>query len=89
MFKTLLGWGVGIAAAFFFDPEHGRRRRAMARDRGGRILRRAFRGLLSRSRYLGGKAYGFTREAIRSRPTDLSKVRNAIPPKLREIRRAA
>ena len=33
MLSTMLGIGIGAAATFFADPQGGRRRRALARDR--------------------------------------------------------
>ncbi len=33
MLRLLGALGIGAAAMYFFDPEHGRRRRALARDK--------------------------------------------------------
>jgi hypothetical protein len=45
MREYLIAMGFGAALSFFLDPEMGRRRRAMARDRTMGFARRTFRGL--------------------------------------------
>ena len=78
MFNFILACAFGACMAFFLDPDQGRRRRAMARDRGGRVLRRGMRRTLGLARYTGGKAFGLTQEAIHVRPADVPRMRNLI-----------
>jgi osmotically-inducible protein OsmY len=53
----------GAAAAYFFDPQMGRTRRAKAKDRIAAMFRRTGRQLGRRGRWLGGKAYGLKMKA--------------------------
>jgi len=48
----------GAGAAYFFDPETGRRRRNVARDRSLRALRRLQRGGVKKVKLVGGHARG-------------------------------
>ena len=48
----------GAGAAYFFDPETGRRRRHVARDRSLRALRRLQRGGVKKVKLVGGHARG-------------------------------
>jgi hypothetical protein len=48
----------GAGAAYFFDPEAGKRRRHVARDRLLRALRRFQRGSLKKVKLVGGHARG-------------------------------
>lgn len=60
----LLSWpllfaaGIGAALLFFLDPDGGRRRRAMARDRASGWIRDAGRVLDRGGRFAGAQAYG-------------------------------
>ena len=56
--RFVLGMGVGAALAYFLDPDRGRRRRALARDRAGSLARRAGRRAEKTARHLGGIAQG-------------------------------
>jgi osmotically-inducible protein OsmY len=49
---------LGAAAAYFLDPELGRRRRHVGRDRMARALRRRARRFERQARYEAGKAVG-------------------------------
>jgi osmotically-inducible protein OsmY len=49
---------VGAAIAYLFDPTSGRRRRALARDRAGALVRRAGRKADRLQRHAEAEAYG-------------------------------
>lgn len=53
---------LGAAVMYFFDPDRGGRRRAVARDRSVAIVRRAVRRTRQRTRYVEGKAHGLVHE---------------------------
>src|SRR6476646_5580777 len=63
--RLLIAGGVGAGLTYFLDPDRGRRRRVMARDRATALLRR----VLKRSERLGrqatGTAYSLSRKAAR------------------------
>lgn len=61
--STLAAGAAGAAAAYFFDPQMGRTRRAKARDRIAAMFRRTGRQLGRRGRWVGGKAYGLKMKA--------------------------
>jgi len=52
-----------MATEYFLDPQQGRRRRHMLRDRTMAKLRRGSREAEKRSRYMAGKAQGLAAEA--------------------------
>jgi uncharacterized protein (DUF885 family) len=56
--RTKTAFLVGAGAAYFFDPEAGKRRRHVARDRSLRALRRLQRGSVKRVKLVGGHARG-------------------------------
>ena len=58
LFRTAVYAGGAAAAAYFFDPDRGRARRAQARDQVGAKLRQAERSTEARLRYAEGKAEG-------------------------------
>jgi osmotically-inducible protein OsmY len=58
-----LAAAVGAAIAYFFDPESGRRRRALARDRTAGFARRTFRRLNRVQRHAQAEAYGLSQKA--------------------------
>lgn len=61
--RTLFWLGLGAAAMYYFDPEQGRRRRALARDRLAHA-RRVMREQASRqARHLRNRAQGLAAEA--------------------------
>jgi hypothetical protein len=49
---------VGAAIEYFFDPQNGRRRRAVARDRWGAAMRRTGQEATRKTRYYAGKREG-------------------------------
>ncbi|HEY7526402.1 MAG TPA: BON domain-containing protein [Candidatus Limnocylindria bacterium] len=58
LLSTVLVASLGAAAAFLFDPERGRGRRARLVDQAAASLRRVGRGLQRQVRLLGGRAGG-------------------------------
>jgi osmotically-inducible protein OsmY len=58
MFQLLLAAIAGAAAMFFLDPERGKRRRALARDRSAGTLRRAQDVSERLQRRVASDAYG-------------------------------
>jgi osmotically-inducible protein OsmY len=63
MRKVLGLVGLGAALTYFFDPEQGRRRRAMARDRLAGFSRRRVRGGERLGRSAGAQAEGLAQKA--------------------------
>jgi osmotically-inducible protein OsmY len=49
---------IGLGTAYFFDPSLGKSRRAVARDRGAKLTRRALRTAQKRARFAAGKTEG-------------------------------
>jgi hypothetical protein len=70
MTSLILAWLTGAALAYFFDPQMGTRRRHIARDRLGAMLRRGARQVRKWVRYLRGRAYGVVEEAVHLQPPD-------------------
>ena len=68
LFRTAVYAGGAAAAAYFFDPERGRARRAATRDQLGAKLRRAERSAEARLRYAEGKAEGILHSAASMPP---------------------
>jgi osmotically-inducible protein OsmY len=66
------GIAAGAALAYFFDPEQGRRRRNVARDRAAAMFRRAESEAERRGRYYAGKAEGLKHKASSMRAHDES-----------------
>jgi osmotically-inducible protein OsmY len=58
-----LAAAAGAAIAYFFDPQSGRRRRALARDRSAGFVRRSFRRLGRIERRAEAEAYGLSQKA--------------------------
>jgi osmotically-inducible protein OsmY len=67
---------VGAAIAYLFDPQNGRSRRSLLRDRSAAFLRRSFRRLGRAGRHAQAEAYGLSqkakhlREEPKARPDD-------------------
>lgn len=57
---------IGAGLAYFFDPNQGARRRTMARDKLGSLLRRGAESSASTASYAGGQAYGTVQRAAQS-----------------------
>ena len=57
------GLAVGALAMFIFDPQQGRRRRAIARDKAMHYSREAGRIVSSTSQDLKNRAYGLAKDA--------------------------
>ena len=58
MFRKLRYMAMGALIAYFFDPQMGKTRRSMARDRLGGMLRRTARRTGRWGRWAGAKGYG-------------------------------
>ena len=56
--KAALAMAAGALLSWFFDPQNGRRRRAVARDRMAATFRRTAREAERKSRYYAGKKEG-------------------------------
>jgi osmotically-inducible protein OsmY len=67
---------VGAALMFFFDPQQGRRRRALAKDRTGALVRRFWRRSGRAGRTVSATAYGVAQKAthVREQEKDLDDV---------------
>jgi osmotically-inducible protein OsmY len=63
----LAGVGIGALLAFLLDPQQGRRRRHVARDRGLAVLRRRKRETVRKADYAAGVAAGAVHKAMPSR----------------------
>ena len=69
MGALLVAGGIGaLAEYFFFDRQHGARRRHMARDRTRAALRRRSRDAVRRAKYLEGVAEGVAYKAAHAVP---------------------
>jgi hypothetical protein len=69
MAALLVAGGIGaLAEYFFFDRQHGARRRHMARDRTRAALRRRSRDAVRRAKYLEGLAEGVAYKAAHAVP---------------------
>ena len=66
----LLAAAAGAAVEFFVDPQDGKRRRHVARDRGMAILRRRGRDAVRQADYAAGVAKGKVAEATPSPPKE-------------------
>ena len=63
MLRFLLSAALGAALAYFLDPDRGRRRRAIARDRFAKALRQGSRRLEREARYAASYAEGISQRA--------------------------
>ena len=81
MRRIALFAAAGAAVTYFFDPNQGRRRRAMARDRGAATVRAASRRLERLGRRGTAEVYGLTqkvthlREEPKPQPDDTTLAR--------------
>jgi hypothetical protein len=66
--SVLLGMAAGAAAAFFLDPQTGRRHRALARDKARRYARRMPGATARAARRLTGPTRGIARAMARRMP---------------------
>ena len=64
----LAGAAIGAALVYFFDPDSGRRRRAMTRDRTMAFFRRQLRYAGRFGRGVGAEAYGLKQKTIHEVP---------------------
>ena len=70
MLTPLLAGLDGAALAYFLDPDQGRRRRNITRDRVASTLRRGSRNLARTGRQAAAEAYGLSRKATYLTPRD-------------------
>jgi osmotically-inducible protein OsmY len=77
----LFAAAIGAALTYFFDPDRGRRRRAMARDRSTGVVRRGSRRLARIGRWASAETYGVTqkvrhrKEEEKPQPDDVTLAR--------------
>jgi hypothetical protein len=64
----LVACGVGALAEYFFDRQHGARRRHLLRDRARAALRRRSRDAVRRAKYVEGVAEGVAHKAAHAVP---------------------
>ena len=71
-----LGAALGAALAFFFDPNNGRRRRALAVDRTGGFFRRRVRQVERAGGAVAADAYGVSQKVqhLREEPKEFDDV---------------
>ncbi|MGH2356066.1 MAG: BON domain-containing protein [Chloroflexota bacterium] len=62
MIGYLLAGAAGAALVYFLDPDQGRRRRHITRDRAQATLRRGFDQVGRYGRFTAGKAYGISHD---------------------------
>ena len=81
MLRLLRYVGLGALIAYFFDPESGRRRRALARDRIPALLRRSTHRVEQAGRVVSAEAEGAAKkvkhrkEAEKPQPDDVTLAR--------------
>jgi osmotically-inducible protein OsmY len=69
MLRLLRYVGLGALIAYFFDPENGRRRRALARDRFPALFRRGSERVERAGRAAAAEAYG-VKQKVKHRKED-------------------
>jgi osmotically-inducible protein OsmY len=81
LLRVLFYGALGAAAAYFFDPDNGRRRRALTRDRLPALFRRSSRRVEQVGRAASAEAYGAAqkvkhrKEAEKPQPDDVTLAR--------------
>ncbi len=79
----MIGAIAGAAAVYFFDPQHGRARRAVLVEWSGARLRRGWRAVNQLGTRTGSRAAAFPQRmvqlrSVRSRPTDDLTLRDRV-----------
>ncbi len=65
-----IGIAIGAGLAFFLDPAMGTKRRNIARDKAGSMMRRGSRDLADKSRYIAEKVSEIPQDVIHSEPIE-------------------
>ena len=85
-----LGAGVGAGLMYLLDPEGGRGRRALARDKSLSALKQGGKVAAKTSRHLGNKTKGLVAEAgSKLRKSDLAENGQALLKKVQKVVRAS
>ena len=71
--RTLLTFGLGALTMYLFDPQQGRRRRALMRDQWTHAKRVVRERATGTARDLSNRAYGAAAEARRAVNTELER----------------
>src|SRR5688572_23016631 len=66
----VVGGALGAGLEFLLDPDRGKRRRHIARDRLAASVRSAYRGANRTARWADSQAYGLSHKAFHARPED-------------------
>lgn len=66
--SLLKGLGVGLAVAYFFDPDNGKRRRNVARDRALSLFRTGAQRTARLGRYAASQTYGAVQKVRHAGP---------------------
>src|SRR5262249_24022265 len=74
-YQVLLSVAAGAGLMYFLDPESGKRRRTMWRDRSGAIVRRTTRRVERIGQVTASEAYGLKQKVTHLRPAE-TKVAN-------------
>ena len=71
---SVIGAGLGAGLMFLLDPEMGRRRRAIARDKAFSLMKTTGVGINKTARDIKNRAYGTVVSAKSGRPIQLSRL---------------
>lgn len=68
--RFMLGGIMGALTMYMLDPDRGKRRRHMTRDKIGSISRKLNRRIRSESEHVKGRAVGVVQETLQTEPPD-------------------